>query len=258
MDPYQYSQTLGSTGGGRAIGMATAGIADPYQRIGTDYPVESVRPYIPPHLRAQVTEETLELKNEEALLMGRQAANIINDIKLNEQIARYYQMPKAREAMAELDPYSPDFLQDAIRIQNQFPIAFEDSSFYNATLGNLINRHQAIMRSQDISGRRGAAGTATPGGMTNEEFVKLIEQRDAILDAAGAGSLDELREKGDGPRAFAVEEINRKIEEYMGGMRSTPTMSAPAAPIPAGSPSPAVTPSPAQQGSAVDRAMEYF
>lgn len=209
-----------------------------FEELEERYPTRSVLPAIPEYAQRQLDEEELARKSNEVLLRQREAQLNIYESQLNQERARYEQIPSAREAMAKLDPSAPDFIQQVIGVQQNLPLAFEDDSFYKTVVAPLYQRHERL---QNIKKQSGIEDVQLP---TPKDYEDMIVRRDMLL---GKKDLAELQEE-EPDKAFAVEQLNRMIFDYQqqniprGGFGGAPTMPSPA--IPSVQP----TPQPTQGG----------
>ena len=150
MDPYESSSTLGEMGGMKSIGRAMGPMLnDVYERVASEYPVESPRPsaqYIPPHLRRQVTAEQLDMKRDEFEMNRAEALMLNEQSRLNYAIKSSQQIGPATEALYGVDPSSPDAFNQIREIQKTYPLAFQDNDFLRSTVNPLMDIHKQYMK----------------------------------------------------------------------------------------------------------------
>ena len=146
-----------------------------YSELEEKYPTRQVKPLVPSYIRRQIDEDTLSMKAAELEVQRREAQLNIYDSQLNQERERLRQVPLARQALSQLDPSDPDFILKLSDIQNQFPLASEDTQVNTYLVNPLLRRHESIQQNNSIIQR----------GMSQRQESQRVVSEDEFQRAAG-------------------------------------------------------------------------
>lgn len=155
-----------------------------YSELEQTFPTRQVRPLVPAYIQRELDEQELERKAAEIEVRRREAQLNIYDSQLNQERERLRQVPLARQALSQLDPSDPDFILKLSDIQNQFPLASEDTQVNTYLVNPLLRRHESIQQNNSIIQR----------GMSQRQESQRVVSEDEFQKAAGLLS-DELFSK---------------------------------------------------------------
>jgi hypothetical protein len=139
---------------------------------------------------------------------------------INREDAMLEQVPLARQALGELDPRDPEYIQKRMEVYNQYPLAFEDDKFVNTVDKPLLLRNQQL-----IGSRREAQG-AMRQEITFRDYKEAIDEIRKINAFAmqDRGVTPEQLASGEGYSEIELElleELQSRINQYRaqkGGM----------------------------------------
>jgi hypothetical protein len=198
-----------------------------YSELEEKYPTQRVIPFVPQAIRDEITERDIERKTNENTLKRREAELSIVDAKLNQEKGMLEQVPKAREALRNLNPRSETFLSDLAKIQAETPLAFENNAFTSTLVEPLIRRNEALLQNDLITGRNEAK--AKKKEVSFEEAKEAFNVSQAIIQSREALNKKEGRKTNYTPAENTILQGSKKILEQFqsqgetGGSASKPT-----------------------------------
>jgi hypothetical protein len=153
----------------------------PVRDVAGRYQVEERRRQERPFLLEDLEYKKTLLEERAAELGIKKAARDLErfEIDLNRQDMILEQVPLARQKIGQLDPRDPNFQSNAMKVMQEYPMAWEDDSFVREYFNPLLNR-QARLRDARIT-----AGDEIP----KEDFQKsaMLLRDKETLRLAGNG-----------------------------------------------------------------------
>jgi len=198
-----------------------------YEQLDQRYPLKTIRAKIAEEDAINSNLQQLEYKK--SLLSERQAEVNLKkaardmdmfEATINREDAMLEQVPLARQALGELDPRDPEYIQRRMEVYNQYPLAFEDDKFVNTVDKPLLLRNQQL-----IGSRREAQG-AMRQEITFRDYKEAIDEIRKINAFAiqDRGVTPEQLASGEGYSEIELElleELQSRINQYRaqkGGM----------------------------------------